>query len=660
MSLSSTSFELGPPYGDDEESIPDRQVDPGDAWMDAVREEELASYYDEDLEAMFRRFDVPRVEAAKLENKPQKEVEVEEGKVVDGVVGGMVDEVIMESPPEVSEDDSQQYAQRREKLPAPRRYSSGLGFLLPDVESWEGSGGSIPESQAQDGNTVEVPSSPILPQNREDVNVDGEEMGMHVPSSQPGESVKGIAGTSFPEILTGDLTSPEFLTSESVKGGRGAQKGKGKGKQKDFRGQAGLSSPAYQVLRESALNTPAPQRQRSSQDILSTPPPLQGNKRKRGGGRSGSIGSQGQARAQAQAVPRSPAAQSPREAGPTPHSVAAPTRFQTTEKPSQEAPTPPVRGSRIEKAKRDNAKGRSKSQITFNAPALQLSQLKSASQPTPGRYTTRSYSRQKQIEILPPPAPLFSPPPIRKRQTPPPPSPPPLPKRNREFFYAPPAPTPLHLDPLSPSQLLASHPSTASSLPLTHLPPFSPPLHLPKPPPLSTLVPRPHAILPPDLCPNEVNTDPLQVTSYLARLEEKPHTWVPYFKPVVRRRELRDWERGCWVVDLSASSSSSPSLGFPGGLAGASTARWQGRREKIQFWDKLRGNVLEGRLGMVGVFLGSEDGEGAEAEGGDTVKVYCWGKVAELVWAFLFVISDRRTKVGLRWVDAGGQVVIQC
>ena len=67
---------------------------------------------------------------------------------------------------------------------------------------------------------------------------------------------------------------------------------------------------------------------------------------------------------------------------------------------------------------------------------------------------------------------------------------------------------------------------------------------------------------------------------------------------------------------------------------------------------------------MVGVFLGSEDGEGGEeqegGQGGDTIKVYCWGKVAELVWAFLFVISDRRTKVGLRWVDAGGEVVIQC
>ena len=68
--------------------------------------------------------------------------------------------------------------------------------------------------------------------------------------------------------------------------------------------------------------------------------------------------------------------------------------------------------------------------------------------------------------------------------------------------------------------------------------------------------------------------------------------------------------------------------------------------------------MVGGRLGMVGVFLGSEDAEGAEES--DTIKFYCWGKVAELVWAFLFVISDRRTKVGLRWVDAAGEVVIQC
>ncbi|RPB24800.1 hypothetical protein L211DRAFT_848620 [Terfezia boudieri ATCC MYA-4762] len=442
MSLSSTSFEI--PTYEDGESIPDRQADPRDAWMSTVGEE--LGTYDEDLEAMFRRYDKPRVvEAAKLEKKPQKEVKMKE------------DEEITESPPDVSlqvEDDGQQNAQRREKLPSlgSTQYSS-LGFLLPDVESWEAPGGSIAESQAQDGNTVEVPSSPILPQNREDVNIDVEEMGLHIPSSQPGELAKGIAEASFPEILTGDLTSPEFLTFESVKGKRETQKGKGKGKDKDIREQAGLSSPAYQVLRESALNTPAPQRQGSSLDILSTPPPLQGNKRKQRSGRRCSDVSQGQA--QARPAPRPPFHQSVQEAAPTPHSVAPSIRSQTTKEPPQEASTPPVRGSRIDKAQRSNTKGKSKSQITLNAPSLQLSQFKSGSQRTSGRYATRSYS---QIEVQP--RPPSSPSPFKKPQTPPPRC---SSKRNREFFYAPSAPTPPsiyqhppHSQPSSPSHTQSS------------------------------------------------------------------------------------------------------------------------------------------------------------------------------------------------------------
>ncbi|KAF8449766.1 hypothetical protein BGX38DRAFT_1142426 [Terfezia claveryi] len=584
MSLSSTSFEL--PTYEDGESIPDRQVDPRDAWMSTVGEE--LGTYDEDLEAMFRRYDKPRVvEAAKPEKKPQKEVKMKE------------DEVVTESPPEVSlqvEDDSQQNAQTREKLPSlgSTQYSS-LGFLLPDVESWEAPEGSIAESQAQDGNTVEAPSSPILPQNRnrEDVNMDVEEMGMHIhiPSSQAEELAEGIAEASFPEILTGDLTSPEFLSFESVKGKRETQKGKGKGEEKDIREQAGLSSPAYQVLRESALNTPAPQRKGSSPDILSTTPPLQGNRRKQRGGRRYSDGSQEQA--QARPAPRPPFAQSL-----APHSVAPSIRSQTTKKPSQEASTPPVRGPRIDKAKRSITKGKSKSQLTLNAPALQLSQFKSSSQRTSGRYATRSYS---QIEVQPPPPPS-SPSPLKKPQAPPPPC---SPKQNREFFYAPSAPTPLHLSPFSPSQLPPSLPSTASSLPLIHLPPFLPPSTYQPPPSLN---PRP------------------------------PATRNPPSGPLPKRSQHEP------ATDNKLPSTARGETTY---VAGAGAVRWEGRREKVQFWDKLRGNVLRGRLGMVGVFLGSEDGEGAE-EGGDTVKVYCWGKVAELVWAFLFVISDRRTKMGLR------------
>lgn len=99
-------------------------------------------------------------------------------------------------------------------------------------------------------------------------------------------------------------------------------------------------------------------------------------------------------------------------------------------------------------------------------------------------------------------------------------------------------------------------------------------------------------------------------------------------------------------------------------LSWAGGGGWESRKEKVAFWEKVKGNVAAGRLGMVGVFLGREgagEEEGGEDwEDGDILKVYCWGKVVDLVWAFLFVVSNRRTKYGLRWVDAAGVVVLQC
>lgn len=124
-------------------------------------------------------------------------------------------------------------------------------------------------------------------------------------------------------------------------------------------------------------------------------------------------------------------------------------------------------------------------------------------------------------------------------------------------------------------------------------------------------------------------------------------------------------------------------------------AGWVSRKEKIGFWEVVSENVKEGRLGMVGVWLGSEDsgctttlegkpvgassesGAGVgvegretvreevrsgevEGDGADVVKIYCWGKVAELVWAFLFVVSNRKTRWGLKWVDSAGEAVIRC
>ena len=42
------------------------------------------------------------------------------------------------------------------------------------------------------------------------------------------------------------------------------------------------------------------------------------------------------------------------------------------------------------------------------------------------------------------------------------------------------------------------------------------------------------------------------------------------------------------------------------------------------------------------------------------VRVYCWGEVARHVYLMLYVASKSKVrKLGLNWVDADGEVVVQ-
>jgi len=56
---------------------------------------------------------------------------------------------------------------------------------------------------------------------------------------------------------------------------------------------------------------------------------------------------------------------------------------------------------------------------------------------------------------------------------------------------------------------------------------------------------------------------------------------------------------------------------------------------------------------------GAADRHGGRLEGGEVVKVFCWGEIVGEIWILLFVASGRRVKgVGARWVDAGGEAVV--
>lgn len=69
--------------------------------------------------------------------------------------------------------------------------------------------------------------------------------------------------------------------------------------------------------------------------------------------------------------------------------------------------------------------------------------------------------------------------------------------------------------------------------------------------------------------------------------------------------------------------------------------------------EKFLGGAQEGW----GIRCFREMGVGSE---GEVLKVYCWGEVVREVWFLLFIASERRVKAcGVRWVDAGGVVVVE-
>jgi len=124
------------------------------------------------------------------------------------------------------------------------------------------------------------------------------------------------------------------------------------------------------------------------------------------------------------------------------------------------------------------------------------------------------------------------------------------------------------------------------------------------------------------------------------------------FRCASQSRDLEDWERGFWRVDLSS---------------------WP-EHEKLEFWTKLRKAIESGRFGWIYILfdvtphlelspaLFSLVCVGwlmRKAFDDDILNVFCFGGAAKHVWVFLYVMSGKRTKHGLQYLDAGGNVVIE-
>ena len=105
------------------------------------------------------------------------------------------------------------------------------------------------------------------------------------------------------------------------------------------------------------------------------------------------------------------------------------------------------------------------------------------------------------------------------------------------------------------------------------------------------------------------------------------------YKPVFATRDLNKTERGHWSFDMTP---------WPDQL----------RRE---FFDFLANTVGQGKAGW-GVWCA----RGTDESGPHLVKVFCWGEVVRHVYLMLYVASKSKVrKLGLRWIDAEGKVVVQ-
>lgn len=141
------------------------------------------------------------------------------------------------------------------------------------------------------------------------------------------------------------------------------------------------------------------------------------------------------------------------------------------------------------------------------------------------------------------------------------------------------------------------------------------------------------------------------ITPALHKLEQNPDLFAT-FRPTVVERTLNDHERGHWEVQCS---------------------KWT-PEVQTTFWETLQTVVGTGKAGW-GVWcsrgpevpLCSQSSqhrrertqEVAEAAFGP-VRIYCWGEVVKHIYLLMYVASNSRVrKLGLRWFDAQGSVVIE-
>lgn len=145
---------------------------------------------------------------------------------------------------------------------------------------------------------------------------------------------------------------------------------------------------------------------------------------------------------------------------------------------------------------------------------------------------------------------------------------------------------------------------------------------------------------PPPAAVNEFST---HITETLRNLTENLDL-EPAYRPVSVSRELRPLERGHWLIRCPEGSKAWP------------------LSAQIEFWTWLDRRIGNGHAGW-GVWCTREDCEADKSVGQASLgalKVFCWGEVVRHVYLLLYLASHSKVKkLGLQWIDAEGEVVIQ-
>lgn len=119
------------------------------------------------------------------------------------------------------------------------------------------------------------------------------------------------------------------------------------------------------------------------------------------------------------------------------------------------------------------------------------------------------------------------------------------------------------------------------------------------------------------------------VTESLKYLSENANM-AQCYKPIFVSRDLEQSERGCWVINISP---------WPAQL-------------RVEFFQFLAKMIEPGRVGW-GIWCVREP---SSLE----VRVFCWGEVVRHVYLMLYVASKSKVrKLGLRWIDAKDEIVVQ-